>query len=150
MSCTLFTDTCPDIQMNILRDVSFHLKVSGSISVLQLIIKLLTASANSQKGGKSQQRRNRSYYNGGKFKTERQTETGREGEPCEGQWGHRKAHKGSSGGGEHCIERGKHKPHLKTPGNSSTWKLSHPPRSSAHSILPLVPSQSLRPAAAAG
>lgn len=35
MLCMLFMDICPDLQMNNSRDVSFHLKLSDNISVLQ-------------------------------------------------------------------------------------------------------------------
>jgi len=35
MSCMLFMDICPDLQMNTPRDVSFYLKLGGGISVLQ-------------------------------------------------------------------------------------------------------------------
>lgn len=106
MSCTLFMDICPDLQMNTPRDASFHLNSAAASQFSSLTIELLIASANSQKSEKSQQRRTRSYYDGGKFKIERQTETGREGEPSEGQRGQGSKHmRGLVGEGD-TVERG--------------------------------------------
>lgn len=93
---------------------------SDSVAASQfssLAIKLLIASANSQRSEENQET-TRSYCDGGKFKIERQTDMGREGEPSEGQWRHRRKHEGVLGGGgvgvEGAVERkrGNDKSHL--------------------------------------
>lgn len=93
---------------------------SDSVAASQfssLAIKLLIASANSRRREENQQR-TRSYCDGGKFKIERQTDMGREGEPSEGQWRHRRKHEGVLGGEgvgvEGAVERkrGNDKSHL--------------------------------------